>query len=229
MGIQFDQVLNSISGGYIEQETVADFGDRNDQARLMKSSIDVRLDFVKILPVRKCGKVDIYKRKSGIVQYGRIVSTGHGLQDGDTVEISGALYETSSTGTGDIHPLNNKFSIGAISENSFSIQDAPSSSVLNNLRGDIEWRSVSNDQVGKTFEGWSYQGTIFSPTGKNGYFQPLNQNNTQISVADPQNRVATESEFFTSERIDISNLDSGFLNIDDNDTGEYVIRDLVSF
>ena len=232
VGIQFDQVLNSISGGYIEQETVADFGDRNDQARLMKSSIDVRLDFVKILPVRKCGKVDIYKRKSGIVQsidqYGRIVSTGHGLQDGDTVEISGALYETSSTGTGDIHPLNNKFSIGAISENSFSIQDAPSSSVLNNLRGDIEWRSVSNDQVGKTFEGWSYQGTIFSPTGKNGYFQPLNQNNTQISVADPQNRVATESEFFTSERIDISNLDSGFLNIDDNDTGEYVIRDLVN-
>ena len=92
----------------------------------------------------------------------------------------------------------------------------------------MEWRSVSNDQVGKTFEGWSYQGTIFSPTGKNGYFQPLNQNNTQISVADPQNRVATESEFFTSERIDISNLDSGFLNIDDNDTGEYVIRDLVN-
>ena len=228
VGIQFDQVLNSISGDSIEQEAVGT--DANNQARLIKSNIDVSLDFVKILPVRKCGKVDIYKRKSGIVQtvdrYGRIVSTGHGLQDGDTIEISGALYETPSTGTGDIHPLNNRFSIEVITENMFLILDAPSSSDLNNLDGDMRWRSFSNNLTGKILEGWSYQGTMFSPTGKNGYFQNLNQNESQLG--DPQNRVATESEFFTSERIDISNIESGFLDITDDNTDEYAIRDLVN-
>ena len=221
-GIQFEQCLNSVNhmgshSGEMKRFTnngndatdvdtmIVEFDDPafpKESAQLRRSYIDVELELIKILPVRKCGKVDIYKRKSGtfssVFTNGVIGSSNHGLQDGDVIEISGALYDTLPTGSNDVHPLNGKFAVGVVSEHIFSIKDAPSNSILSNLRGEMTWRSISNSQVGKGLEGWKYEGTIFSPTGKNGYSNNVGMGGlTQQS--DRVNKLADSSYFFTTE------------------------------
>ncbi len=217
VGIQFDQVLNSVSAKQkllcTDKEGEGGYRFLFEQSRLMKASIDLKLEITKLLPVRKCGKVDIYRRKAGkirsVSRYGLINSLGNNLKQGDIIEISGAVYETPPSGTGDIHPLNGRFVVNVLTDNSFSLIDGPSVEVYDNLRSDeLSWRSVSNDaSVGmdKDSEGWEYQKTIFSPTGKNGYFNGVNKNYSY--GGDPSNRLATEEEFVTNQRIDLSNLD----------------------
>lgn len=215
IGIQFDQVLNSLEHGTstVVFDATEDNGGVYDQSAVLASSIDVQLEITKLLPVRKCGKVDIYRRKAGkissVSRYGLILAIANGLKQGDIIEISGAIYETPPSGTGDIHPLNGRFVVNVLTDNSFSLIDGPSVEVYDNLRSDeLSWRSVSNDAsvgIDKDSEGWEYQKTIFSPTGKNGYFNGVNKNAS--SVGDPSNRLATEEEFVTNQRIDLSNLD----------------------
>ncbi len=222
VGIQFDQVLNSVQHKTSALQDYELFSEENgflgEQSRVMKASIDVELEITKLLPVRKCGKVDIYKRKAGKISASSvsgITSVSHGLQDGDIIEISGAIYETPPSGTGDRHPLNGRFVVNVANANRFTLVDGPSLEVYDNLRSDeLSWRSVSNDAsvgIDKDSEGWEYQKTIFSPTGKSGYFNGVNKND--YSVGDPSNRLATEEEFVTTDRIDLSNLDSASISL----------------
>jgi hypothetical protein len=182
------------------------------QKGLCFSASSVSLDFVKVLPIRKCGKVDVYKRKSGIIRSisgNTFLATGHGLQDKDVIEISGALYNTAGTGVSDVHPLNGKFEIQLVEaspNDMFKLIDGPSLSDLSNIRSvdGITWRSVSNG-LGQESEGWSYEGSIFSPTGRNGYFKGL-YNTEDV------NKLATQDEFYNTSRINFSDVESGVID-----------------
>ena len=182
------------------------------QKGLCYSVRNVVLDFVKVLPIRKCGKVDVYKRKSGIVRSitgNNFLATGHGLNDKDIIEISGALYGTAGVGVSDVHPLNGKFEIELIDadpDNMFKLINGPSLSDLSNIRSvdGITWRSVSSG-LGQESEGWSYEGSVFSPTGRNGYFKGLY--NTE-----GVNKLATQDEFYNTNRINFSDIESGVID-----------------
>ena len=221
VGIQFDVTLNNVtvdnSAGIIDGVTNV----KDAQLRLKKEEVDASIEFVKFLPVRKCGKVDLYKRKSGIVQsinsHSPIIrSSGHGLKDDDIIEISGALYETAGVGVSDLHPLNGKFTVSSSDVNYFSLNtlDDLKISSLRTTDG-ITWRSVSND-FEKEGEGWSYQGSLFSPTGRNGYFKSLyNKAGTQIETGVDGNELATQNDFYTTSKIDTSKLSSGIIDFTD--------------
>jgi hypothetical protein len=219
VGVQFDIARNSFdtstaSGAVNIVEGLSD--DPNNipdaQKGLCFSTSDVSLDFVKVLPIRKCGKVDVYKRKSGIIRSisgNTFLATGHGLQDKDVIEISGALYNTAGTGVSDVHPLNGKFEIQLVEaspNDMFKLIDGPSLTDLSNIRSvdGITWRSVSNG-LGQESEGWSYEGSIFSPTGRNGYFKGL-YNTEDV------NKLATQDEFYKTSRINFSDVESGVID-----------------
>ena len=229
VGVQFDIAENSIDkkspssvvdGGSTASnfigivEGVSSEPDKVPAAQkgLCYSLRNVVLDFVKVLPIRKCGKVDVYKRKSGIVRSiagDNFLATGHGLQDNDVIEISGALYDTAGTGVSDVHPLNGKFEIELVDadpNDMFKLIDGPSLSDLSNIRSvdGITWRSVSSG-IGQESEGWSYEGSVFSPTGRNGYFKGLY--NTE-----GVNKLATQDEFYNTDRINFSDIESGVID-----------------
>ena len=233
-GVQFDiadnnqyREANSFVNPIFREGIGTGTPDQKDaQKGLGYFAYNCELTFVKILPVRKCGKVDIYRRKSGtpssISSGGRITSEDHGLKDNDVIEISGALYDTPGTGVADLHPLNGRFSVRADGSDHFFLNDAPSHSDIANLRKDkimvgayffgkynygITWRSVSNS-IGEESEGWNYEGSIFSPTGRNGYFTGLYNKDG----ADALNKLASQEEFYKNSGINFSNVENGILD-----------------
>ena len=220
-GVQFDIADNNQyreANSFINPVFVENLGEnlldqKDAQKGLGYFAYNCDLTFVKILPVRKCGKVDIYRRKSGTVSSissgGRITSPNHGLKDNDVIEISGALYDTPGTGVSDLHPLNGRFSVRDDGSDNFFLNDAPSHSDIANLRSTdgITWRSVSNS-IGEESVGWDYEGSIFSPTGRNGYFTGLYNKDG----ADALNKLASKEEFYKSSGINFSDVENGILD-----------------
>ena len=186
-----------------------------------------KITLIKIQPVRKCGKVDIYVKKHGIVSalldssYEEIApsdipkfppvggeaddthifsSTGHGLKTNDIVEMSGALLDYDNhTGAADTHPLNGLKYVKVISENIFELYDDkffknPVTTVNLRTVDGITWKCVSNnfDSIGQS---WDYYGTLFSPTGRNGY------KFVDSESVDVNDSLASSDEFFTNKRL----------------------------
>ena len=197
------------------------------------------MEFIKFLPVRQCGKIDIYKRKSGSPLYVPQINptafslTNHGYSTGDIIKISGALYKENGAAIRDTHPLNGFFKVQVIDKNTFFLlpggkeetfnrfgekssitvwNDPPTRADMELLRfldpvtgemGDVFFANSSGRETyQREGEGWSYQGTIFSPTGKNGYFNRL----CNVAEEFADNVLANENEFYTTSRIDISDL-----------------------
>jgi len=236
-GVQFDFCLNSPEGGesyYTDESSLSDF-----QKGLKYANVPIKMEFIKFLPVRQCGKIDIYKRKSGSPLYVPQINptafslTNHGYSTGDIIKISGALYKENGAAIRDTHPLNGFFKVQVIDKNIFFLLPGGKEETFNNF-GEITSITVWNDpptradmellrflnpvtgEMGDVFfanssgretyqregEGWSYQGTIFSPTGKNGYFNRL----CNVAEEFADNVLANENEFYTTSRIDISDL-----------------------
>ena len=167
---------------------------------------DVKL--IKFQPVRKCGKVDIYVRKRGIITAvvgNRITSPGHGLESNDIIKISSALFDGTENGVVDIHPMNGEKFIKRIDDDTFDLYEdqflekATTTSKLRSTDG-IAWAcmSSSNGQFGQS---WDYHKTMFSPTGRNGYAgrdcaQLSTFGRTQISLTGT-------NQFVTDKRIDL--------------------------
>lgn len=159
------------------------------------------IELVKIQPVRKCGKVDIYVRKRGIVNAivnNRITSPGHGLNTNDMIKVADALFDGTQTGAVDLHPLNGEKFVKVIDEDTFDLyedqffENAVSTNNLKTTDG-ITWSCISNanDDFGQS---WDYHKTLFSPTGRNGY-------PSTDSTISRTNFKAEPSTFITNKRI----------------------------
>ena len=205
VGIQLDIACTwgmSVDGTqYTSNKSLHKFaGDGHSLTGLKTYKIDTQeISLIKIQPVRKCGKVDIYTRKRGIIDSvsgNTITSPGHKLETNDIIKISGALFSTSSASYADIHPINGTKYVKKIDDDTFKIYDdqffaKPTyGSDLRSVSG-INWTCVSNI-YGSVGQSWDYHGTIFSPTGRNGY---------KSKSASTDDQLSSNSEFFTTKRM----------------------------
>lgn len=156
---------------------------------------------IKVQPVRKCGKVDIYTKKRSIIASivnNSITSNNHNLNTNDIIEISSALFDGSQNGVADTHPLNGIKYVRVVDGDTFEIFDDkffknPSFTGDLKTTDGITWKCISNnfDSVGQS---WDYHGTMFSPTGRNGY------KFIDRSITSYEDRLADNQEFFTTNR-----------------------------
>lgn len=165
-------------------------------------SKSLEVDEVKIMkfqPVRKCGKVDIYARKRGIISSlvaNSATSTGHNLNTNDVIKISSAVFDGGQNGVADIHPLNGNKFVKKIDDDTFEIYDdqffrEPTSTLNLKTTDGVVWTCISNN-FGSLGQSWDYYGTMFSPTGRNGY---------SYTDAGSTNFLAAKDSFFTTKRI----------------------------
>ena len=117
------------------------------------TSLSVTASFI---PVRECGKVDVYIRKTGIVTSASsslVTSNEHGLNSYDQVKISGALFTSGYTSLVDKHPMNGVKYVKYSSANTFILYDDADLTTLtdtDNLRdsGDgVIWTSIGNSNA----------------------------------------------------------------------------------
>jgi len=134
------------------------------------------ISLIKIQPVRKCGKIDIYTKKRSIISSivnNVVTSSGHDLNTNDIIEISSALFDGAQNGVADVHPMNGIKYVKVLDEDTFEIyddkflKDHTSSANLRTTDG-VTWKCVANN-FGTNGQSWDYYGTMFSPTGRNGY------------------------------------------------------------
>ena len=178
--------------------SIAGNGHSLEGVRTYKIDTDT-ISLIKLQPVRKCGKVDIYTKKRGIIDSisgNTVTSRAHKLNTNDIIEITGALFDGSSPSYADIHPVNGKKYIKKIDDDTFRIYDDQyfqKFTSTNNLKSTmgINWTCVSNT-YGTLGQSWDYYGSMFSPTGRNGY-------HSKEEVTDDQTDISTN--FITTKRI----------------------------
>jgi hypothetical protein len=191
-----------------------------------------KVTLIKLQPVRKCGKVDIYIRKSGIFSAfinNRFTSTSHNLKNHDIVKIDSALFDGDQTGAVDIHPLNGEKFVKYIDDNTFELYDdqfleTPSST--NNLKSinGIQWCCIGNTN-GTFGQGWSYHQTLFSPTGRNGYISITN-NNTSFLYSGNNNYIIDSNTFLTNKRLAEASLNTNLTTWDKENSVKSIVLDL---
>jgi hypothetical protein len=199
--------------GTIDGDTVTDhIMDEYELTQYGIAQHNIRVDSIELIkfqPVRKCGKVDIYTRKRGIVNAivgNRVTSPGHGLNTNDIVKISSALFDGTQTGAVDIHPLNGDKFVKVIDVDTFDLyedqffENAVSTNRLKTTDG-ITWSCVSNAN-GDFGQSWDYHKTLFSPTGRNGYLSWSGDvNDLAHPYANESSFTADSSSFTTDKRI----------------------------
>lgn len=146
------------------------------QGYLTSPLFPLEINIFKIHPSRKCGKVDIYTKKSGIftaVINNQLTSPVHTLETNDIIKVSSALFDGTQTGAVDIHPLNGEKFVKKIDNDTIALYDdqffeKPCST--NNLKSvaGINWTCIGSSN-GNFAQSWKYNQTLFSPSGKNGY------------------------------------------------------------
>lgn len=137
---------------------------------------DATVTFTKYTPVRKCGKVEIYSKKSGIINSvvnNSVTSPGHDLQTNDIIKISSALWDGTQTGAVDHHPLNGEKFVKVIDVDTFELFDdqyfaIPAITSKLKTTDGITWVCIGSSN-GNEAQSWKYNQTLLSPTGRNGY------------------------------------------------------------
>jgi hypothetical protein len=127
---------------------------------------------IKYAPAEKCGRVDIYHRKSGTISSvtSKAVATSnyHDLQSGDILKLTGALDSDSKD-----EFFNGIKYIQVNDSNTFTLFDDSTfltrtdTSTLT-TRSAVKWVLLGNI-YDESRQGWSYKETLLSPTGRNGY------------------------------------------------------------
>jgi hypothetical protein len=165
---------------------------------------------IKIQPVRKCGKVDIYTKKRSIVGSivgNKITSNNHNLNTNDIIEISNVLFDGAQNGAADVHPLNGTKYVRTVDSDTFEVFDdkffeKPSFTANLKTTDGITWKCISNS-FGANGQSWDYHGAMFSPTGRNGYkFIDKTKDRGDFGSAEYyKDELANSNEFFTTKRI----------------------------
>lgn len=137
------------------------------------------ITFVKYTPVIKCGRVDFYIRKSGLItryQNDKYVCTNHKLQDGDIIEVV-------STNINGVSNLTGARYVQVVDNDSILIYE--DAQMTKRIR-DENIRFAEFNCIGNVYDnsnqGWKYSKTIFSPTGRNGQ----NLNAQDLGTLDPE-------------------------------------------
>jgi|LakMenEpi03Aug12_release.lakeMendotaPanAssembly.Ray.scaffolds.fasta_scaffold00240_2 hypothetical protein len=199
---------------------------------IVYTSHSAKVTLIKLQPARKCGKVDIYVRKSGIVSGftgNRFTSPAHSLKNHDIIKIDSALFDGEQTGAIDIHPLNGEKFVKYIDDNTFELYDdqfLESPSSANNLKSvdGIQWCCIGN--VNGTFgQGWSYYKTLFSPTGRNGYMSFTNRDYSFRFASNLDLNIGPSS-FITDKRISDASLNSDLTSWDRENSIKSIVLDL---
>jgi hypothetical protein len=124
-------------------------------------SLQANIKVIKIANFPSCGKVDIYKKKTGgITSYtGKtITSAGHGLVNGDLVKFSSAI---SISGVTNINGV--RYASG-VTANTFDIY------YDNGFKSGVPIQNLYTvTGVNWSSNGWAYAHSLYSPMGKNGY------------------------------------------------------------
>ena len=207
LSIQSNKTIFNHAKTYFEDGQKVDLYSHNISTKSVK--------LIKIQPVRKCGKVDIYTKKRIIVSSivdNSITSSAHGLNTNDIVEFSSVLFDGAQNGVADIHPMNGAKYVKVIDADTFEIYDDKffkESSFTGNIRttDGITCKCISNnfDSIGQS---WDFYKSMFSPTGRNGYkfINPVatgtQKPNTDLtSLGYNDDHLASANEFLTSERL----------------------------
>lgn len=131
-----------------------------------------KISIIKYATAKKCGKVDLYLRKTGtvssVVSSGVISSPYNDLQTGDIIKINGAL-----TSSGVDTNFNGVKYVQIADTNNLSLYD--DSTFLTNTdtssyvaSSNATWTLIGN-LYDNNRQGWSYKKTLLSPSGPNGY------------------------------------------------------------
>lgn len=179
---------------------------------------------IKLQPVRKCGKVDVYTKKKGIaasVVGNKIQSIGHDLSTNDIIEISSALYDEASIENFTVskHPMNGKKFVKVVDDDNFEIYDDqffkdPTNTLNLRTTDGIKWIAIG-DSFGSLAQSWNYHGTLFSPSGRNGY-RGLSSTSTADSLSELNSYFTTKRPLKSdvSPSLELSNDGSINLNFD---------------
>lgn len=124
-------------------------------------ALEANVKVVKVANFPSCGKVDIYKKKTGgVTSYSgkTITYAGHGLANGDVVKFSSAISVSGVTN------LNGIKYVSGVTANTFNIY------YDNKFKSGVPIQSLYTvTGVNWTANGWSYAHSLYSPMGKNGY------------------------------------------------------------
>ena len=151
----------------------------------------------------------LYKKRSivGSIVGNKITSNNHNLNTNDIIEISNVLFDGSQNGAADVHPLNGTKYVRVVDSDTFEVFDdkffeKPSFTANLKTTDGITWKCISNS-FGANGQSWDYHGTMFSPTGRNGYkFIDKTKDRGDFGSAEYyKDELANSNEFFTTKRI----------------------------
>lgn len=170
-----------------------------------------KVSVIRYTPVVECGKIDLYTRLSGRITQelsrGSVTSVGHGLKNGDMIKIAGArnIY-------GKDPALNGLKYVQVNTTDIFTLYNDPEMTqrvdTVSGTNPDASWICVGNVYSEILPDGWKYQKSLFSPTGRNGY---------TLKTGEAESLVTYGSEINTP-------LDSSFNEC--NDSYDIVVKDL---
>ena len=182
-----------------------------------------QVTLIKLQPVRKCGKVDVYTRKKGImtaVTENRVTSPTHRLNTNDIIDIQSAIFDGTQNSWADIHPMNGQKFVKSIDADTFDLYDdeffenPTDTSKLKSSDG-ITWICVTNN-FGTLGQSWDYYSTIYSPTGRNGYLSLEVDSSTGLgnpeTVSSTVPTLSNSQTFVDSKRIKPISLTAGKTN-----------------
>lgn len=136
------------------------------------------ITYVKYTPVIKCGRVDFYIRKSGLItryENDKYICNNHKLQNGDIIEIASVSNNGINNVTGTRY-------IQVVDSDSILIYE--DSQMTKRIRQDIKFAEFNciGNVYDNSNQGWKYSKTIFSPTGRNGQ----NLGSQYLQALDPE-------------------------------------------
>jgi hypothetical protein len=124
-------------------------------------ALEANVKVVKVANFPSCGKIDIYKKKTGgVTSYAgkTITSAGHGLVNGDLVKFSSAISVSGVTN------LNGIKYVSGVTANTFDIY------YDNGFKSGVPIQNLYTvTGVNWSSNGWAYAHSLYSPMGKNGY------------------------------------------------------------
>jgi hypothetical protein len=152
------------------------------------------IHYIKYTPIVKCGRVDMYERKHGVITSysGAYISQGHKLKSGDTIEVVASNGQDPSIASGIKYVQvrdANSFFLYEDSDFTKRVEDVGIKFGIYNCVGNV---------YDKSSNGWRYKQSIFSPHGRNGECIPQTNYITSFETPDSWSQHLPIPKYFSS-------------------------------